>query len=187
MNKLLKNIGVGLLVLVVAAAGMYLGMSVKSMQASQDSEFLRESGPTSLLQVGTRFPDLELVTSDSGTIRTSEMTARDGSVFVFMEVGCPPCETMTQKWQELINSGEIARDQVIGISFEELTYVQTYAKKRGLTFPIYADTGMVFMRNYGVAEFPLVVVVGRTGDVKMYTYDARVSFDADELKKQMLN
>ena len=185
MNKLVKNVGVGILVLVIAAAGMYLGMSVKSMQASQDSEFLQHSGPTSKLQVGTTFPDLELITSDSGTVRTSEMIDQDGSVFVFMEVGCPPCETMTQKWQELINSGEIAEDQVIGVSFEELKYVQTYAKKRGLTFPIYADTGMVFMRNYGVAEFPLAVVVGKAGDVKMYTFDARVSFDADELKKQM--
>lgn len=187
MNKLFRNVGVGVLVLVIAAAGMYLGMSVKSMQASQDSEFLQNSGPTSQLQVGTTFPDLELVTADSGTVRTAEMIAGDGSVFLFMEVGCPPCETMTQKWQELINSGEIAEEQVIGVSFEELKYVQTYAKKRGLTFPIYADTGMVFMRNYGVAEFPLVVVVGKSGDVKMYTYDARVSFDPDELKKQMSN
>lgn len=185
MNKLLKNVGVGVLVLVVAGVGMYLGMSFKTMQASQDSEFLQSAGPTSQLQVGTMFPDLELMTADSGKVRTGDMIAGDGSVFLFMEVGCPPCETMTQKWQELINSGAIAEDQVIGVSFEEPQYVQTYAKKRGLTFPIYADTGMVFMRNYGVAEFPLVVVVGKTGGVKMFTFDARVSFEVDELKRQM--
>lgn len=187
MNKILKNVGVGVLVLVVAAVGMYLGMSFKTMRASQDSEFLQSAGPTSKLQVGTAFPELDLMTADSAQVRTGDMIAGDGSVFLFMEVGCPPCETMTQKWQELINAGAIAKDQVVGVSFEEPQYVQTYAKKRGLTFPIYADTAMVFMRNYGVAEFPLAVVVGKSGEIKMYTFDARVSFEVDELKKQMSN
>ncbi|MGB5106453.1 MAG: TlpA disulfide reductase family protein [Candidatus Zixiibacteriota bacterium] len=186
-KKILKNVGVGLLIILVAGVGMYLGMSYRSMQASQSSEYVQGEGPSSKLQVGSLFPDLELMTADSGRVRTGDFVANDGSVFIFMETGCPPCETMTQKWQELINSGDIAREQVVGISIEAPTHVANYAKKRGLTFPIYADTGMVFLRDYGVMEYPLVVVVGKSGAVRMYTYDARVSFVADALKKQMAN
>lgn len=167
---------------------MYLGMSFRSMQASQQGgEFIQSEGPSSKLQVGSAFPDLELITADSGRVRTGDFVRNDGSVFIFMETGCPPCETMTQKWQDLINEGEITRDQVVGISFEAPAHVATYAKKRNLTFPIYADTGMVFLRDYGVMDYPLVVVVGKSGAIKMYTFDARVSFVADELKTQMAN
>lgn len=187
MKKLIKNAGVGVLIVAVAAVGMYLGLSFKSMRASQGGEFLQNAGPSSQLQVGAAFPDLELMTADSGKVRTGDMIANDGSVFIFMETGCPPCETMTQKWQDLINSGSIAANQVVGVSFEDPQHVQTYAKKRGLTFPIYADTGMVFLRDYGVTDYPLVVVVGKSGAVKMYTFDARVSFVVDELNKQMSN
>ena len=186
-KKILKNIGVGFLILLVAGVGVYLGMSFRSMQASQSGEFLQSEGPSSKLQVGSVFPDLQLMTADSGQVRTGDFVANDGSVFIFMETGCPPCETMTQKWQDLINEGEIARDQVVGISFEAPAHVATYAKKRNLTFPIYADTGKVFLRDYGVTDYPLVVVVGRSGAIKMYTFDARVSFVADELKKQLAN
>lgn len=185
MNKLLKNVGIGFLILLIAAAGMYLGMSFRSMQASQSGEFLKAEGPTSKLQVGTEFPDLMLMRPDSTMSRTSDFIARDGSVFLFMQTDCPPCETMTQKWQALINSGDIPREQVLGVTFEPPQHVATYARKHGLTFPIYADTGLVFLKDYGVTEYPLVVVVGKSGKIKMYTFDSRMSFVADELKEQL--
>ncbi len=182
MSKLLKNIGIGFLVLIVAAVGVYLGMSFRSMQASQNGEFLTTQGPTSKLQVGMVFPDLELMASDSGRVRTSDFVANDGSVFIFMQTDCPPCESMTAKWQTLINNGEIERDQVLGITIEPPQHVTKYAQKHGLTFPIYADTAMAFLKSYDVSDYPLVVIVGKSGKIKMYTFDSRVSFEADELK-----
>lgn len=187
MRNFLKKIGLGVGILLIAAIGVYLGMTFREMRAAQDRQFLQTAGPSSKLQVGAGFPDLELQAVESKSVRTSDLIKDNGSIFLFLEPGCPPCESMTKKWQAMIDQGEFPREQLIGVSFELPEHLQSYAKHNALTFPIYSDTASVFMRDYGVADFPLLVVVGKSGLVKMYTYDHRVSFDPQELAKQLAN
>lgn len=184
-KSILKNIGVGILVLIVAGIGVYLGMSFRTTQAMQEAEPSESQGPSSLLTLNSPFPTVNLMKHDSTMIGTPELVSQDGSVFLFLEMGCPPCETMTAKWQKLINDGKIDRNQVIGVSFEQANHVANYAIKRGLTFPIYIDTGFVFMRQYGVMEYPFVAVVGKSGLVEMTTYDSRLEFDSEEISAQL--
>ncbi len=187
VTNLFKNLGLGLLVLVIAAVGVYLGMTFREMRAAQDHQFLQTDGPSSKLLVGTGFPDASLLAADSSTTTTGALIRDDGSVFLFFEPGCPPCESMTRKWQALIDEGEFPRTQLVGIGFDEPQHLQSYAKHNALTFPVFSDTAALFMKEYGVAEFPLLVVVGKSGLVKMYTFDHRVSFDPKQLALQLSN
>ncbi len=185
VKQLFKNLGLGVLVIMIAAIGVYLGMTFREMRASQDRQLLQSAGPSSKLLVGTGFPDIEILNGDSILVHTVDLIRDNGSIFLFLEPGCPPCESMTRKWQALIDSGEFPREQLIGIGFDLPEHLQSYARHSALTFPIYSDTASTFMRDYGVADFPLVVIVGKSGLVKAYTYDHRVSFDPKQLALQL--
>lgn len=187
MKRILKQAGLGALVLALAAVGVYLGMTFREMRAAQDRDFLYSQGPSSKLLVGSIFPNLELVSTAPGAIPTSRLYSGNGSIFMFLEPGCPPCESMTKKWQGLIDEGKFPRERVVGISFGEPENLEAYAKHNGLTFPIYSDTAAVFMRDFGVADFPLLVVVGKSGTIRMFTYDHRVNFDAAAIQEQLSN
>lgn len=187
MKRILKQAGLGALILALAAVGVYLGMTFREMRAAQDRDFLYSQGPSSKLLVGSTFPNLELVSTAPGAIPTARLYSDDGSIFIFLEPGCPPCESMTRKWQGLIDEGKISRERVVGVSFGEPENLAAYAKHNGLTFPIYCDTAAVFMRDFGVGDFPLVVVVGRSGTIRMFTYDHRVDFNAAAIQEQLNN
>ena len=123
--------------------------------------------------------------SDSSWVQTPNLYENDGAVFLFMEMGCPPCVAMSQKWQQMINNGAIAKDKVVGVIFEAEQSVGSYSTKNDLTFPIYCDTGKVFLKNYDVTEYPYVVVVGKSGKVHFQTYNPRDEISPKELAAKL--
>ena len=184
-KKLLQKLLTGVLIFAVAALGVYFGMASKGFFNRGGFE---ESGAVlsaSKLIVNSKFPSVPLIAADSLQLNSDSIYSQAGAVIIFMEVGCPPCVGMTQKWQKLISEGKISKDHVAGISFDSPDAIRAYARKNGLTFPVYSDTAQVFLKTYGVDEYPLTIVVGKSGTIQSQTQDPRPEIDLEDLTKKL--
>jgi len=180
MKKILKYALTAVGVFAVAFVGVYLGMMIRGASAHQPAEQTADHTNT-LLNTGGAFPDVDLMTPESTLVKTSSLYAGSGSVFLFMELGCPPCATMSEKWQKLIADGTVTPKNVYGVVIEPAHSAEMYRKKNGLAFSIYSDTAMTFIKKYLVTEFPLCVIVGRSGKIHLQTYDPNREITSKEL------
>lgn len=164
------------LALVVAAAGLMLGSALRGRfgRAPLD-EAATMTG--SLLEIGTPLPDVALVREDGTACGTRALIEETGAVFLFVELGCPPCSVMTERWQRVVDDGELPGVPVVGIAAEPVVRIRSFKAAHGVTLPIYSDGGGVFERDYRVNAFPLNVIVGPSGLVRATTYDANAPID----------
>ena len=166
------------LVIVVGAAGLYLGMGVRGRWRS--TPVIQEI-PTSRLIDGSLFPNVSLVGEDGYPYDTHELLAGKGGVVIFVEFGCPPCSVMTAQWQALLDEGKLRDTQVFGITAAPPGMIQQYKTNTNITFPIYCDTEWIFEYEYQVEAFPLRLVVNHALEIRAQTYNAREPVDLKEL------
>lgn len=134
------------------------------------------------LLVGKPFPDAELI-DVKGTKTSSGTLVRSGGVVLFLETSCSNCEAMIEKWKKLVVNGTIARDQIFAICFQGPAEATTYHQHREMNFPLFCDTAGYYMIQHEVHDFPLQLVVGRSGTIFESTYDAKRQVFPDQLKR----
>lgn len=134
------------------------------------------------LLIGKHFPDTELI-DVNGARTSSGALARFGCVVLFLETSCSNCEAMIEKWKKLVLNGTIAQDQIFAICFQGPTEAAAYHQDRALNFPVYCDTAGYFWNNHEVHDFPLQLVVGRSGTIHESTYDAQRQVFPDQLNR----
>ncbi len=179
MNKsMLQNVVLLLAVFVVAVAGVWLGMASRT---SQSAPIEVEEEFHSKLTEGTIFPDLTLVDEAGDLVQTSSLIGEQGTVVLFMELGCPPCEIVCERWQGMLDDSATGGMKVIGISTSPPRHVIGYKVEQGLRFPVYSDTTYQFVKTYEVTNFPMVVALDETGMIKWHTYDAQAEISIGEL------
>ncbi len=176
-----------LVIFAAAAAGVYLGMSLRGrnsvpqpVEAAQDP-----NAPTTLLKTGSAFPEVQLFDESGAPASTSQLLGGKGAVVLFMELGCPPCKEMSLKWQTALASGKAKDVPLIGITVNGPVYIRPYRLKNQLTFPIYSDTLNIFMDKYNVTNYPIELVIGKSGKITYSTFDSNEPIDFDQLKKQL--
>jgi peroxiredoxin len=184
-NSSLKSILSGSIVFVMAVAGVYVGMSLKESSSAPPVEPYSE--PTSKLASGMTFPDVQVMDESSKPVMTSDMLAGKGGVILFMELGCPPCVEMTEKWVQAIKSGEAKDISVYGIAINLPMHIYSYRMKKGISFPIYSDSAGVFINQYDVTSYPMQVVVGKSGVIRYTNFDSREELAFDLLREQLDN
>jgi peroxiredoxin len=182
-NSSLKSILSGSIVFVMAVAGVYVGMMLKERSDAPPMEPYSE--PTSKLAVGMPFPDVQVLDVSSRPVMTSDMLDAHGGVILFMELGCPPCVEMTEKWVEAIKSGEAKDVPVYGVAINLPMHIHSYRIKRGISFPIFSDSAGVFINQYDVTSYPMEVVVGKSGIIRYTNFDSRVPIAFDLLREQL--
>lgn len=183
MNKsMLQNLVLLLAVFVVAIAGVWLGMASRT---SQSAPIEVEEEFHSKLTEGTIFPDLPLVDEAGDLVQTSSLVGDQGTIVLFMELGCPPCETVCERWQGLLDDGTTGSLTVIGISSSPPRHVISYKVEQGLRFPVYSDTTYQFVKTYEVTNFPLVVALDKTGKIKWHTYDSQAEISLSAIAAAM--
>lgn len=165
-----------------AAAGVYFGLNIRN-GAPHPVEAATGSMPTSRLAAGTPFPDVTLFDEIGSPVGTSQLLDSRGGVVLFMELGCPPCQDMSAKWQAAIESGLAKGILVAGVTINLPINVRPYRLKHKLTFPIYSDSNNVFMDKYGVTNYPLEVVIGKSGTVNYTTFNSAEPIDFDKLSR----
>ncbi len=168
------------LVLGTAFVGVKLGMGSK-LTGENSSEY-DANAPQSDLKPGVLFPDVALIDEASTNVQSQSLLAGTGGVVVFMDLACPPCKEMTDKLERAYVS-ELSDVKVVGISPDKPHDVLYYRKKNNLTFPVYSDTAFTFMSRHHVQNFPLLVIVGKSGEVRDFTFDARLPIDADRIRE----
>ncbi len=157
-------------IVIVALAGSFLG---NLFRTNAPSTSIPEVFANVNLPLGSDFPNIPLLSEEYVDVLTGDIIGHDGAIILFMEIGCSPCEVMNGKWQEAINSGIIRNNQVIGITYNEPEYISVFHDNYNLTFPIYSDTGAVFMNRYNVVGFPYAVAVDKDKKIALTNFDAR--------------
>ncbi|GJM43564.1 MAG: hypothetical protein DHS20C21_04060 [Gemmatimonadota bacterium] len=173
----LKILLTGLLVVVVAMAGVGVGLLVRGFLGRDAPEqFVIQRSVTSLLQDDQTFPDVAVV-APAGTLRTSELARPHGCVFLFLDLQCPPCVDMAVKWQEALDSQSIEELRVVGITNHSADVIQRFRESHGLHFPVAEDSARVFLHDHRVERFPLEVVVGESGRIRSLRYNSGEPID----------
>jgi peroxiredoxin len=180
-GKSLKAIGFVVLVFVVGVGGVLVGHVLRDRLGDSQKTELTMPAPKSLLKSGMMFPDVTVVSENGATMHTGEMIGGEGCVVLFLDLDCPPCQDMTDKWQRAADRGDISYHQLWGITFHPRDVVDEYAATHGVGFPIIVDTSLTFFREYEVNRFPLEVVVGASGNIRATSYNAAAPVDAKEL------
>lgn len=171
------------LALVIGAGGLYTGLQMRD-RAAVKAAFGPGIAIPAKLAPGVSFPDVQVMDS-TGVSRSTRALLRDrGGVVIFIDTECAPCSVMTKSHQAAIDAGRLAAEQVIGITLVGPETIAAYRAAKHLTFPIYSDPNFVFGRNYGVANFPLRLVVGRSLAILEATYDSRLTVDTNRLRSQ---
>ncbi len=150
----------------------------------QDTSPMREEKYK--LLVGKRFPSVELVTTDGKESGTFELL-KSGGVVLFLEPGCNLCEAMIDKWNGLIEKRTVGADEVVGITFMRPAEAEAYRSGRRMDFSLYCDTMGIFLNNHDVTEFPLQVVVGKSGAIYEHTIDIGRQIFPDQLRNWLQN
>jgi peroxiredoxin len=184
-SPVFKSVLIAAIVFAAAVAGVYLGMNLKKgsmapVEAAQDP-----NAPSTALAAGTLFPDVPVLDESGAPQSTAQLTGGKGGVYLFMELGCPPCKEMSLKWQAAIESGPAKDIPIFGVTVNLPVNIRPYRLKNKLTFPIFSDTMNVFMDKYDVTNYPCEVVVGKSGKVTYTTFNSAEPIDFDKLKKQL--
>lgn len=169
-------------VLLVAAAGAWLGIAVRSRFGKPPVDE-RAIDLQSLLTVGSEFPDVPVVDEDGTPRTTHELLADRGGVVMLLEIGCPPCSLMTARWQHELDSGSLANIPVLGIAMSSPAHIRQYKSVAGLTLPIYSDDQRRFQGEYAVDAYPLNLVVSAAGRIVEQTHDANAPIEPDRLEQ----
>ncbi|MDZ4724303.1 MAG: redoxin domain-containing protein [candidate division Zixibacteria bacterium] len=175
-----KIILIAILVFGAVFGGVYMGLRSRSQEPEP---ILSMDGDTLLTSFtnGTIFPQEEFMTEEGTLISSAELYKDSGAVLLFMELGCPPCNEISQLWQDMIDSNLIDRQRVAGITYSLPGEIRMYKKEHSINFLIYSDTGLVFMTKYDVRNFPLAVYVGQSGKVQGHTFDSKERIDANTI------
>lgn len=185
-NSTLKSVLMVVIVFVVAVGGVLLGMKLRDNAGSASQATAEDSNaPMSLLKIGAAFPNVNVI-DEGGTATTTGAVLGDrGGVVLFMELGCPPCKEMSEKWQKAINSGEAKDIPLYGVTINLPVNIRPYRLKHNLTFPIYSDSVNFFMDSMQVENYPLQVVVGKSGKVESFTFDSNEELDLEKIQGEL--
>jgi peroxiredoxin len=169
-------------VVVVGAAGVYVGRTLRTQNPPAGTIPV----PTSLLETGEEFPEVGL-RDENGDSTSSLDAVPGGGVVLFLDLDCPPCAEMAQRWQRARDGGVIEAGAVCAVTYHRADAVREFKAGHGLTFPFYRDSLMVFRNQYRVDRFPLEVVVGRSGRIRSTSYDSESPIDPVTLHRQLEN
>ena len=176
-----KMVGLALGVFGVGVAGVVVGSLLRGVTLNRSDAYIA-SDPvaTSLLKRGMLFPDAEIAGWE-GSTRTTQALGTTGTVFLFLDLECPPCVDMARRWQAVVDGGGIPGLSLVGVTYQPSDVADSFREEHGIEFPIVEDTGHVFLTEWRVQRFPLEVVVGSDGRVRSLSYDSATPVDLDAL------
>ena len=91
----------------------------------------------------------------------------------FWATWCPPCRRELPDLQELSTSFKDKGLVVLGITDEDVSKVQPFVTKQGLTYPILLDAGRKVNKEFNVLGIPRTVIYNRQGHLAAEAIDMR--------------
>ncbi len=135
------------------------------------------------LLIGKPFPNIEILDLDGTPVHTGNLISR-GRVIVFLEPTCSYCAQMISKWRSQFEEKRMLAEEVVAIVPAGLETARAYARLQSIPFAVYVDTGFTFMNRYQVTDFPLQLVVGRSGTIHDYNFQIERQIFPDQIHRQ---
>jgi len=179
----LKMIALAVGVFAVGIAGVLVGNTLRQTVRS-DAYVAVDPTATTLLREGMTFPDAD-THGPTGARRTAEMIGADGTVFLFLDLECPPCVDMAAKWQGVLDGGAFPGLDVVGVTNQDADAADAFRREHALSFPIVQDTKNVYLGEWRVQRFPLEVLVGADGRIRSLSFDSVSPIDLPRLAERL--
>lgn len=152
----------------VGAAGLFAGGSFRTWFAPRTDGV----APPMPLHAGTPLPDVPLVAPDGTPARSSAIVGPSGGLVLMLDPACSPCERMAVEWESRRQAGAPAAAGLVAVAEGPSDVAGQFARRFGLGYPVYADTGHR-LRAAGVNHLPIAVWVDGGGNVSFATFDVR--------------
>lgn len=175
-TALLRGAAFLVLLLAVAAAGLWTGVQVRRWRTPPPP-----APPAPAFAAGDRFPSVPLTAEDGAAVASDDLFAGRGGVVLFLDSDCPACTQAVGVWQSLLESSALGGVPVVGISSEPPAALAAYRDRLGLGFPLYTDGGAVFAREHGVTAVPTTVVLDAGGTVRFAGFLPTERLDPEEI------
>lgn len=172
----------GLGFIVVAFVGVLAGNWFVQWRQKQAPGETLESWLTdnrTALRQGEPFAAVELSDLQGNVVNTADLVRGHKTLVLFLSSGCKSCSEAVARWKEDIK--ELPADvSVFGISPGDSVEVQNYRDKLDISFPLYSDSGYMFMQQYDVTAFPSVFCLDAEGRVLFALHGYREDFGLTE-------
>lgn len=114
------------------------------------------------IRVGDRFPTFALPDQNGETFRSSEALSKGPLVvFFYPKDESPGCTAEVCSFRDASSEFLAAGAQVVGISSDDATSHQRFAKKHAVSYPLLSDTGGSLRSELGVPRSMFGMIDGR--------------------------
>lgn len=121
----------------------------KSLLSAQIASVAEDISP---LLIGEQIPDLRLSGSKSNSTSLMEIWQKAPTVLIFYRGGwCPYCNTHLAEIGQLEDAIMQLGYQVVGVSPEDIQYLQEAASKNDLKYELLSDSDGQFTQSMGIA------------------------------------
>lgn len=175
-----SRILIGLALVVAVIAGVYVGRTLRARTHSVVEP------PPFPFKTGEPMPDVALLDSLGAVVQTSALLKPDGAVVLFLDPDCDGCTAMSTRWERALADGSVGVVNVFGISRAPASTTQPYRVAHHLSYPIYQDAHDTFLSQYGLASYPLEVVVGRSGRIRYVSDNSVTPIDATAIEDMLM-
>lgn len=135
------------------------------------------------LLIGKQFPTVDVLDLD-GNVTTTSQVVGQGRVILFLEPTCSYCAKMIDRWRDQFEKKLMTPEEVAAIVPASVETARAYRRLQSLPFAVFVDTGFVFMNRFQVTDFPLQLVVGRSGTIHDYNFQVDRQIFADQIRRQ---
>lgn len=135
------------------------------------------------LLIGRQFPNIDVLDLDGSVTKTGQVVEH-GRVILFLEPTCSYCAKMIDRWRDQFEKKLMAPEEVAAIVPASMETARAYKRLQSLPFTVYVDTGFVFMNRFQVTDFPLQLVVGKSGTIHDYNFQVDRQIFADQIRRQ---
>lgn len=145
-----------------------------------------ETGESTLLRAGNKFPLVELVGLDGSSINSQKLGEGLNVLYLFLSVGCDPCTEAIQSWIKF--QGQIPDNvKIYGLCEDDVDYTKVYVEKTGFPFPVYCDTSHAFSIKYDMDVFPSAVGVKADRTIAFVQHGVNDKFSPLEAAQRLIS
>jgi peroxiredoxin len=108
--------------------------------------------PSAIKKVGDTFPNMVLTSAQGQPTTLSDMLKDGPMVLTYYRGGwCPYCNITLKAYQGYTQAFKAKGVQMLGVSYEEGPKLTQVVERNGLTYPLYADKGLIGAQALGIA------------------------------------
>lgn len=156
--EFLREIGILLALGSVIAAGTYASRRISSLEKQNEALTRMAFEP----RAGLFIPEIAASSINGDSVILGEIGKRQ--LLLFFNAECPYCRASLPSWNEIADS--LAGDStvaVIGVAFDPPEVAGTYARDRGLRFPVVSKPEARLAGLYRITGVPTIVLTSHDG------------------------